>query len=294
MEMRTLGRTGLSVSALGLGGAEIGEESPEFEAVVALLNTALDEGLNVIDTAECYGVGEELIGRVLSPRRREFNLFTKTGHASGIDLPDWDPRLIATQIDRSLQRLKTDRVELLQLHSCGLEILRQGDVIAALQKVREVGKARFLGYSGDGQAAEYAITCGAFDTLQTSLNVFDQYPIETTLPLARQHNMGVICKRPIGNAVWRHATRPEKSFHHRYWDRMQVLPYEFLRESEQAAGVALRFTLGQEGVHTAIVGTKNPEHWHKNAAALAAGPLSEAQMRAIRDRWKAAEASLPQ
>jgi len=294
MEMRELGKTGLRVSALGFGASEIGFEGVEFDTCSRLLNTALDEGLNVIDTAACYGVSEEIIGKALSGRRREFYLFTKTGHASGMDLPDWDPRLIATQIDRSLQRLRTDRVDLLQLHSCTLEVLKQGDVIAALEKVRDAGKTRFIGYSGDREAAVYAITCGAFDTLQTSLNVFDQQPIETTLPLARKHRMGVICKRPIGNAVWRHPSRPADSFNHKYWDRMQVLRYDFLRDEEQAAGTALRFTLSQDGVHTAIVGTKNPEHWKQNAAMLSAGALDEAQMQAIRERWKAVEASLPQ
>lgn len=294
MEMRQLGKTGLCVSALGLGASEIGFEDVEFDTVSRLLNTALDEGLNVIDTAACYGVSEELIGKAVSGRRKEFYLFTKTGHPSGMDLPDWDPRLIAAQMDRSLQRLRTDRVDLLQLHSCSLDILKQGDVIAALQKVREAGKTRFLGYSGDREAAAYAITCGAFDTLQTSLNVFDQQPIETTLPLARKHGIGVICKRPIGNAVWRHPSRPADSFNHTYWDRMQVLRYDFLGDVEQAAGTALRFTLSQAGVHTAIVGTKNPEHCRQNAAMLSAAPLPEAQVQAIRERWKAVEASLPQ
>jgi aryl-alcohol dehydrogenase-like predicted oxidoreductase len=287
MEMRTLGRTGLSVSALGLGGAEIGEQSPAFEAVVALLNTALDEGLNVIDTAECYGVGEELIGKVLSPRRKEFNLFTKTGHASGIDLPDWDKRLIAAQIDRSLQRLKTDRVELLQLHSCGLEILRQGDVIAALQKIREAGKARFLGYSGDGQAARYAIESGAFDALQTSVSIADQEAIDLTLPLAQARQMGVIVKRPIANAAWRYAERPDNAYHQPYWERLRVLDYDFLRsDPREAASVALRFTLGVPGVHTMIVGTSKPGRWRENAALLDAGPLPRAQFEAIRSRWR--------
>lgn len=293
MEMRILGKTGLKVSVLGFGGSEIGFEGPGVDTVSMLLNTALDNGLNVVDTGECYGDSEELIGKTLSGRRKDFNLFTKTGHASGMDLPDWDPRLIETQIDRSLQRLKTDRVEVLHLHSCSLEILKQGDVIAALRKVKQAGKARFIGYSGDGQAAAYAITCGAFDTLQTSLNIFDQSPIDTNLPLARQHNMGVICKRPIGNAVWRHATKPADSFNHRYWDRCQVLRYGFLSDAGQAVSTALRFTLSQDGVHTAIVGTKNPEHWKSNATLLAAGPLDQARMSEIRKRWQEVEASLP-
>ena len=294
MEMRQLGKTGLRVSALGFGASEINTEPEEFDTCSRVLNIALDEGVNVIDTAACYGVSEELIGKAVSSRRKEYYIFTKTGHASGIDLPSWDPRLVAPLLDRSLVRLRTDRVELLQLHSCSGDMLKQGDIIAALQKVRESGKTRFIGYSGDGEAAAYAMTCGAFDTLQTSLNIFDQQPIETILPLARKHEMGVICKRPIGNAVWRHRSRPANSFHHKYWDRMQVLQYDFLGDGEAAADTALRFTLSQDGVHTAIVGTKSPEHCRQNAAMLSAGALPEAQVQAIRERWKAVEASLSQ
>ena len=294
MEMRQLGKTGLCVSALGFGASEINTEPQEHDTCGRVLNIALDQGINVIDTAACYGVSEELIGKAVSSRRKEFHLFTKTGHASGIDLPNWDPRVVAPLIERSLQRLRTDRVDLLQLHSCSVDMLKQGDMIAALQKVRDAGKTRFIGYSGDGEAAAYAITCGVFDTLQTSLNIFDQKPIETILPLARKHQIGVICKRPIANALWRYPSRPESSFHHKYWDRMQVLRYDFVRDDEQAASTALRFTLSQNGVHTAIVGTKNPEHCRENAAMLDAGPLPDTQVQAIRERWKSVEASLPE
>src|SRR5207249_5800242 len=120
-------------SALGFGGAEIGFESAELATVERMLNAALDSGLNVIDTAECYSNSEELIGRAVSHRRNDFYLFTKCGHSSGIDLPDWDPRLLEQSIDRSLQRLRTDRVDRIQLHSCFEETLRQGDGIRVLQ-----------------------------------------------------------------------------------------------------------------------------------------------------------------
>ena len=134
MERRILGKTGLEVSILGFGGAEIGFEDAPIATVEKLLGSALDAGLNVIDTAECYNASEEKIGQAVGKRRDEFHLFTKCGHASGFDLPDWDPKMLAKSIDRSLQRLGTDRVDLVQLHSCSEELLRQGDVIAVLQK----------------------------------------------------------------------------------------------------------------------------------------------------------------
>ena len=160
----------------------------------------------------------------------------------------------------------------MHLHSCSLDELHKGDVIAALQKARDKGQTRYIGYSGDGQAAKYAVECGAFDSLQTSVNIFDQEAIDLTLPLARERRMGVIAKRPIGNAVWRYDARPEQAYHQTYWDRGQKLKYDFLQgDSQQAAAIALRFTLGVPGVCTAIVGTKNPDRWRANAALLEAG-----------------------
>ena len=156
METRRLGKTDMMVTALGFGGAEIGFQSAPQETVTTLLNAALDAGLNVIDTAECYGASEEMIGNAVGHRRSEFILFSKCGHASGIDLPDWDPAMLALSIDRSLKRLKTDHLDLIQLHTCSEETLRQGDVIQVVQKARDAGKAKYIGYSGDSKAALYA------------------------------------------------------------------------------------------------------------------------------------------
>jgi aryl-alcohol dehydrogenase-like predicted oxidoreductase len=133
LEKRRLGKTDMDVTVLGYGGAEVGFQNESLDTVTKLLNAALDAGLNTIDTAECYGASEELIGQAVSHRRSEYHLFTKCGHASGIDLPDWDLRLLEQSIDRSLKRLRTDHVDVLQLHTCSEETLRQGDVIAVVQ-----------------------------------------------------------------------------------------------------------------------------------------------------------------
>lgn len=287
MERRLLGRTGLEISALGFGGAEIGYQDASLDTVERLLGSALDAGLNVIDTAECYAGSEELIGKAVGHRRDQFHLFTKCGHASGLPYADWDPQLLRESIDRSLLRLGTDRVDLVQLHTCDEAVLRQGDVIAVLQEARDAGKTRFIGYSGDRENALYAIECGVFDTLQTSISIADQQPIDLTLPRAAERGMGVIAKRPIANAAWTKDSLPSDDYAYPYWHRLQALGYDFLT-SLDAVSVALRFTLAQAGVATAIVGTQNPDRWLSNARLLEAGPLAPAQIEAIRARWKEA------
>ena len=289
MEKRRLGKTDMDVSVLGFGGSEIGYEKASSEMVAELLNGALDAGLNVIDTAECYYGSEELIGHAVSDRRDEFYLFTKCGHPHGMEsAANWSRDSILQSVERSLQRLKTDRLDIVQLHSCSESELRKGEVIAALQTAREKGYARYIGYSGDSRAAHYAVECGGFDTLQTSINIADQEAIDLTLPLAREKKMGVIAKRPLANAAWKTGHRPMDSYHHEYWQRLQKLNYDFLRSGdlEKTISIALRFTLSVSGIHTAIVGTKNPERWRQNAKLLEAGPLSEGEFQAIRNRWE--------
>lgn len=288
MEKRQLGQTDMQVSVLGFGGAEIGFEGATPETVERLLRSALDAGLNVIDTGECYEGSEELIGKTVGDRRAAYYLFTKCGHPRGVGSEDWSPPSLLESIERSLRRLKTDRLDLIQLHGCSEAVLRKGDAITALQTAREKGYARYLGYSGDSLAAKYAVESGAFDTLQTSINIADQEALELTLPLARQKQLGVIAKRPIANAAWKENHKPIDSYHHVYWDRLRKLHYEFIRQRdlEESIAHALRFTLSVPGVHTAIVGTAKPERWSQNAKMVEAGLLSDAEVTAIRDRWE--------
>jgi len=287
MERRRLGDTDMQVSVVGFGGSEIGYQRVSGRTVARLLGGALDAGLNVIDTAECYENSEELIGKAISGRRRDFYLFSKCGHGRGYGHADWRPAALLSSIERSLRRLRTDVLDLIQLHSCSLEHLKKGDVVAALERARERGWTRYIGYSGDGEAARYAIDCGRFDTLQTSVSIADQEALELTLPLAVKRKVGVIAKRPIANVAWRYRGKPAEPYYQAYWSRLKVLDYPFLRgPADSAVGTALRFTLDRPGVHTAIVGTTKPDRWKENAALLAAGPLSRAETDAIRDRWK--------
>jgi aryl-alcohol dehydrogenase-like predicted oxidoreductase len=287
MERRRLGKTDILASVLGFGGSEIGYQRVSGRTVARLLGGALDAGLNVIDTAECYDEGEVRIGRAVGARRRDFYLFTKCGHAQDWARPDWRAPALLASIERSLRRLATDYLDLIQLHSCSLAVLQRGDAIAALERARERGWARYIGYSGDGEAARYAVECGRFDTLQTSVSLADQAALDVVLPAARAAQLGVIAKRPLANVAWRYGRKPAESYHRDYWARLRALDYPFLRDAPQTAvATALRFTLSAPGVHTAIVGTTQPERWQQNAAFLEDGPLPADAFERIRARWR--------
>ena len=133
MQQRILGNTGLQVSRLGVGLAEIGFELTlsDIQEASQVLNIALDNGITFLDTAECYDISEELIGRTIAHRRTEYVLASKCGHISGgYAGEEWTAPTIRDSIDRSLQRMRTEVIDLMQLHSCGVDILDRGDVIA--------------------------------------------------------------------------------------------------------------------------------------------------------------------
>ena len=288
METRQFGKTAMRVSVLGFGASEIGFEEADQQTVDRLLRSALDAGLNVIDTAECYRNSEEMIGRAVSDRRDDYYLFTKCGHPHGMESgANWSQDSLLESIQRSLRRLQTDHLDIVHLHGCDEAVLRKGEAIAALQTARERGYTRYIGYSGDGHAAHYAAECGAFDSLQTSINIADQESLEMALPLAQERGMGVMAKRPVANVAWKTNHKPPSGYHREYWERLRKLNYGFLKTSnlDKAVSVALRFALGVPGVHLAIVGTTKPERWKQNAALLEAGPLKEEQFQEIRDRW---------
>ncbi len=288
MEKRILGKTDLEISVLGFGGAEIGFNPNQTQTDVdELLNAALDAGLNFIDTAAAYKKSEKMIGDAIGKRRRDFILATKCGAVDGFSRSDWSKNGILATIEESLRSLKTDYLDLAQLHSCDRETLKRGEAIEGLERAREKGYTRFIGYSGDNADAEFAIEMDVFDTLQTSVSVADQAAIDTNIPLATSKNIGIIAKRPVANAVWRHDSKPAEAYHHEYWDRIQKLRFDFIKEQDltNSIGNALRFTLQIPGVHTAIVGTTKPGRWQENAAQVRRGALDTKEFQAIRERW---------
>ncbi len=198
METTQLGITDLTVSRLGFGAARI--DALDERQVAQLLHTTVDLGINLIDTADCYPASEERIGTTLAARRDEIVLATKCGCLTDeVQGEAYSRQVIEEGVENSLRRLRTDCVDLLQLHTCSAEILREGEAVEALLRAREEGKTRYVGYSGDEENALAAIELGVFDTLQVTFNLIDQSALEHVLPAARRAGLGVIAKRPIAN-----------------------------------------------------------------------------------------------
>ena len=292
MEMREFGRTGLKVSVLGLGLAEIprhGDSTSGVEMAGRVVNNALDGGINFLDTAASYGNTEEMIGRTVAHRRDEYILATKAGLVTGGATGEpWTTGVIEESIDRSLKRLRTDHLDLVQLHSCELEVLQRGEVIDALDKARDAGKTRFIGYSGDNEAARWAVESGRFDSLQTSYNLVEQHARTNKLfELAESGGVGVIIKRPVANGIWGKdsSTYP---YADEYFRRagtirgMGPLP----DEPDDPHLLALGFVLARPEVDTVIVGTHNPDHVRANIELVERGPpISSRTLEELYDRF---------
>ena len=261
--------------------------------------------MNLIDTAACYYGSEEAIGRAVSERRDEFILVSKCGHTidEGDDRPDFSPEVIRESIDRSLQRLRTDRLDVILLHSCDLAVLEEGSAIDAIVEARNAGKVRFVGYSGDNEAAAWACEHPEIAVLQTSISICDQVNIETALPVAQRNNIAVMAKRPIANAAWK--SRSEQYERYRnyaepYHERFRAMNLDGSvfedfgfgaggNANDLWAEVALRFTLSIPGVHVAIVGTTRPEHVRSNIEYAARGPLPDGLIERLRSAFREAD-----
>lgn len=275
MEMATLGRTGLKVSRLGVGLAEIGYQLTLGDVAQAgrVLNAALDGGVNFLDTAECYGVAEEVIGRTVAHRRSEFILATKAGHvAQGYSGEHWTAKTVRESIERSLVRMKTDYVDILQLHVVEIPYPPPDEVVQAVLDAKQAGKTRFIGYSQENEHALLAIETGLFDTLQTTFNVVDQRARYGLFALAEAKGVGIILKRPIANALWGRPGLPSD-----YYNKTDGVGNELAERTKALAEMgpipgapddpielALGFALAHPTVATAIVGTRDPAHMRAN------------------------------
>lgn len=297
MTQRAFGKTGLMVSPLGFGSAPVGLLETDQKTTGQILNLLLDQGVNLIDTGECYAGAEAMIGRTVSHRRAEYVLVTKVGHKfPGATGADWSPALIRQSVENSLRLLRTDRLDVVLLHTPDLATLKRGDALAVIVEARAAGKIRFVGFSGDNEEAAYASTLPDVRVIEMSVNLADQTNIALVLPAAVKRNLGVIAKRPMANAAWRIGTLGE--FYNGYAQpyaqrlaKMGLQPADLGLTGPAAqtwSEIALRFTLSIPGVHTAIVGTANPENARANLDFAGQGPLPAATVEKIRAAFQQA------
>ncbi len=279
MDKRQFGLTGLEVSAIGFGAGHIGDYKSDEKEVEQLLNTAVDMGIILFDTARGYGASEERIGKYLSKRRSEIVLSTKVGYSiPGFD--DWTYDCIIAGVDAALKLLRTDYIDIVHLHTCPVSVLKDTGVIDALEKTKEMGKIKVAAYSGDNENITYAVETGRFGSIQTSINIADQKNLNRLLPTAKEKGLGVIAKRPAANSPWRFSEQPVGNYAEQYWLRlkkMNLLQREGLQET------ALRFAAYTWGVDTIIVGTGNIKHLEENIRIVEKGPLPTEEYNNIRD-----------
>jgi aryl-alcohol dehydrogenase-like predicted oxidoreductase len=279
--LRRLGRTGLSASALGLGGGPLGDAALSDADAQRLVHRALDLGITLLDTAPSYGDSEVRLGRALQGRRHQVTLVTKGGY--GVPgVADWTREVLTRGIEQALGRLGTDHLDVFLLHSCGPELLEP--LLEPLEAARRAGKVRAFGYSGDGAGLDRAVALGAYDVVEASVNLVDQAALRTAVPRAAAQDLGVLAKRALANAPWLLEARPGRPDSGEYWDRWQALGLHAPLPWDE---LALRFAAHAPGVTSALAGTRTVAHLERLVACVERGPLPPELQVAVRARYDA-------
>ncbi len=292
MRYRILGSTGLKVSVIGVGtwqfGGEWGRDFTQAEAD-AILDQAVELGITLIDTAECYGdhLAERFIGDYLSRRdRSRWVLATKFGHHFNRFMDrtdDFSPAGVLRQLDASLRSLRTDHIDLYQFHSGSDELFRNQDLWDALDRARRAGKTRHLGVSilgkGSESQARDARQFGA-EALQIIYNRLDRRPEQLYFPHARRDQLGILARVPLASGLLSGKYRPEAVFApndvRSTMDaekmRAALAEVEKIHAQEVPPGVsmarwALAWCLKSPQVTAVIPGCKDPVQVRENASA---------------------------
>jgi aryl-alcohol dehydrogenase-like predicted oxidoreductase len=305
MKYRRLGRTGLLVSELSLGAARGAVADPQgFKTIV---HAVADAGINLIDTAESYenGVSESALGEALAGRPDvlvETKYRPYDSHAPDANYTGAPERLVAS-VEGSLRRLRRDRIDILLGHGirslATLDRFMSDGCYAAMVKLREQGKVRFIGISelseGDGthQVLQRAVPTGAFDVVMLTINFLLQTAAETVLPLCKQHDVGTVVMMPLNQAsktsglvslpaalecVRRHVAAGNLPAEPPYTDGGL---FDFLQPySIPEAG--LRYVLTHE-VSTCCVGMQSPQRLQENLRAVEPPYLDPIRLARLRE-----------
>ena len=317
MQHRPLGSTGYTTSEIGLGTWQLGAdwgERPDEKKAFAILETAVENGVNLFDTADVYGDGrsEELIGKYLRETGHEVFVATKFGRGGGIYPDGYTFERMREAVTASLRRLRRERLDLLQLHCIPTEWMRHGEVWDWLRELQTEGLIRHFGASVE--SVEEGLLCMQQDgcaTLQIILNAFTQRPVTELLPRAVENGVGILVRVPLASGLLtgkftkqttfakedhRNYNRDGEAFHvgetfsglpfERGVELADRIEHEFLPEGYTMPQLALRWVLDQEGVSTVIPGASRPGQVRANAAVSELAPLSESVHVALRGFYR--------
>lgn len=283
MDLVTLGRTGLEVSVVGLGcggHSRLGMRTGGDAAAAArLVRHAVDSGITLFDTAEGYGT-EEAVGRGIEGHRDRLVLATK----KSVGRPErLTPEALEESLNQSLRNLRTDRIDIYQLHA--VTPARYAEVrdqaLPVLQRFREEGKIRFLGitegFGGDTdhQMLRAALADNSWDTIMVGFNLLNPSARQEVLPLATENNIGTLCMFAVRHALVDPAIARERLApivaEGRCTD-LEILD-ELAAQDGGLTEAAYRFCRHEAGMQAILVGTGNPEHLDANIRALHRPPL---------------------
>lgn len=223
MKYRRLGKTGLQVSTIGVGTWQLGNHwGKQFEQaeVNNIFARAAELGINLVDTAECYGhhVSESFIGEAVKTDRQRWIIATKFGHNRGSDLPGeahWQPEQVQLQLEASLRALQTDYIDIYQFHSGTREQLDNDALWTMLGKQVQAGKIRFLGISIGQPNQLYQVdraTALGVSVIQTIYNAIQPKAAETVLPSCQRQDLGVLARVPLASGFLTGKYQPGAQF----------------------------------------------------------------------------------
>ncbi len=289
MQYRRLGRTELSVSVIGLGTWQLsGVWGKQFaqQEVDAIFARAHELGINFLDTAECYGPGhlsERLIGNAILGEREHWLIATKFGHNPGNDLGDenYEPEQVLIQLEESLRALRTDYIDVYQLHSANNAQFDNDALWTLLDKQVQAGKIRFLGNSVGGNQVEHQVARSGeygISVIQTPYNALQQVAASQVFPAAAEMDLGVIARAPLAMGLLSGKYRPGHVFED---VRAMFLPQKHVDEKLAAADKLLgdkpadmapatwanAWCLREAQVSTVIPGIKSVAQLEVNALA---------------------------
>jgi len=296
---RQLGRTDLRISEIGFGAWGIGGRTAgntsygdtDDPTSLRALQRAVDVGINFFDTSSAYGNGhsEELLGAVFKAKRPQVVIATKAGYNSWDRPPDFSANAVVASVEASLRRLRSEYIDILQLHNPPCQALQSDDLRVALERLLSSGKVRVWGVSAKSPA-EAAQALASFDVavVQANFNMMDVRAVSTGLfDEVLNRGAGFIARTPLCfgflSGTIDRQTRFPPGDHRLGWPRAQLDNWiDGARELLQAAGSspgaegarsALRFCLSFDAVSTVIPGILRPEEAEQNALASDAGPL---------------------